>query len=495
MKSLEMTNSPSALGHISDPDLVRKSSFIRGEWSATGPKFDVTNPTTGKVIACVSGSNVSDAKSAILAAQAALEEWRKLHAKVRSHLLRVWFGLIEQHAEDLARILSAEQGKPLREARSEVAYGASFVEWYAEESKRLNGELLPAFETGRQLMALRQPIGVCAAITPWNFPIAMITRKVAPALAAGCTVIVKPAEQTPLCALALGELARRAGIPAGVFNVLAADGPSSVAIGRELCESPIVRHLSFTGSTAVGKLLMAQCAPTVKKLALELGGNAPFIVFDDADLPSAVAGAIASKFRNAGQTCVCANRIYVQTGLHDAFLSLLVQEVDKLKMGNPFEAETTIGPLIDADSALKVQRFVDDAVSQGATVVTGGTPQAGTFYPPTVLQNVNERMLCMREETFGPLAPICRFDTEEEVIQLANAGDSGLAAYVYTKDIARIFKIAEMLECGMLGVNASLISSEHVPFGGVKQSGLGREGGRVGLDEYTEIKYVCLGGL
>jgi succinate-semialdehyde dehydrogenase/glutarate-semialdehyde dehydrogenase len=400
-----------------------------------------------------------------------------------------------ENQEDLARLMTAEQGKPLAEARGEVAYAASFVEWFAEEGKRVYGETIPATDAGKRVLVLKQPIGVCAAITPWNFPIAMITRKVAPALAAGCPVLIKPAEQTPLTALAAAELAQRAGMPAGVLNILPADAARSVEIGAVLCSSDVVRHLSFTGSTEVGRILMRQSANTVKKLSLELGGNAPFIVFDDADLDSAVDGALASKYRNAGQTCVCANRLVVQAGVHDAFVEKLAARVAALKVGNGFEPGVAIGPLIDDAAMAKVLEHVADALAQGARVVTGGAAQSGRFFTPTVLAGVTPGMRCAKEETFGPVAPVFRFETEAEAIALANATEFGLASYFYSRDIGRIFRVAEALESGMVGINTGIISAAEVPFGGVKQSGLGREGARQGLEEYLELKYLCLGDI
>jgi succinate-semialdehyde dehydrogenase / glutarate-semialdehyde dehydrogenase len=412
--------------------------------------------------------------------------------------LMKWFVLLHQHADDLARIMTAEQGKPLAEARGEVVYGASFIEWFAEEGKRVYGETIPSTDANKRTIIIKQAIGVCAAITPWNFPIAMITRKVAPALAAGCTVVIKPAEQTPLSALAVAELAQRAGMPAGVLNVLCADSANSVAIGDVLCSSDVVRHLSFTGSTEVGRILARQCAPTLKKLSLELGGNAPFIVFDDADIQSAVEGAMASKYRNAGQTCVCANRLYVQAGVYDDFVAQLAVAAAKIKVGNGFEAGVNQGPLIDDAAISKVQSHVADALAKGATVVMGGNslPSLGErYFAPTVLSNVSSDMLCAKEETFGPVAPVFRFETEAEVIALANNTEFGLASYFYSRDIGRVFRVGEALEYGMVGINTGMISSAEVPFGGVKQSGLGREGARQGLEEYVETKYLCLGDI
>jgi succinate-semialdehyde dehydrogenase/glutarate-semialdehyde dehydrogenase len=391
--------------------------------------------------------------------------------------------------------MTAEQGKPLAEAKGEVAYGASFLEWFAEESRRVYGETVPTTDPNKRFLVIRQPIGVCAAITPWNFPIAMITRKVAPALAAGCPVVIKPAEQTPLSALAVAELAQRAGMPAGVLNVLTADGPNSVAIGRELCTNDTVRHLSFTGSTEVGRILAAQCAPTIKKLSLELGGNAPFIVFDDADLDSAVEGAMVSKYRNAGQTCVCANRFYVQEGVYDAFVEKLAAKAQGIRVGNGFEPGVQQGPLIDDQAIAKVEQHVADAVALGARVVVGGQRHGERFYTPTVLADVTASMRCAREETFGPVAPVFRFRDEAEAIALANATEFGLASYFYSRDIGRIFRVSEALEYGMVGINTGLISTAEVPFGGVKQSGLGREGSRHGIDDYVEMKYLCLGDI
>jgi succinate-semialdehyde dehydrogenase/glutarate-semialdehyde dehydrogenase len=409
--------------------------------------------------------------------------------------LRQWFDLLMANVDDLARILTAEQGKPYAEAKGEIAYGASFVEWYAEEAKRVNGETLPQFDNNRRLMVLQQPIGVCAAITPWNFPLAMITRKVAPALAAGCPVLIKPAELTPLTALAAAELAVRAGLPAGVLNVLSADGDNSIAIGKVICDSDVVRHLSFTGSTEVGRILMAQSAPTVKKLSLELGGNAPFIVFDDADIDSAVDGAMASKFRNAGQTCVCANRIYVQEGVYEAFVTKFAAKVKALKVGNGFEEGVTQGPLIEPAALDKVSRHVADALSKGGRALTGGKALQGQFFEPTVMADASADMLCAKEETFGPFAPVFKFKTEQEAIHAANNTEFGLASYFYSRDIGRIYRVSEALEYGMVGINVGIIATEHVPFGGVKQSGLGREGSRHGMAEYLEMKYLCIGDI
>jgi succinate-semialdehyde dehydrogenase/glutarate-semialdehyde dehydrogenase len=496
---MDTTTSPLAL--LADPGLLRTDALIGGEWVAANDasaRFAVTDPATGAELAQVANCGPVETAAAISAAERAWPAWRAKTAKERAAVLQRWFALLMQHADDLARLMTAEQGKPLAEARGEVAYAASFVEWFAEEGKRVYGETIPATDAGKRILVLKQPIGVCAAITPWNFPIAMITRKVAPALAAGCPVLIKPAEQTPLTALAAAELAQRAGMPAGVLNILPSDAARSVEIGAVLCSSDVVRHLSFTGSTEVGRILMRQCAGTVKKLSLELGGNAPFIVFDDADLDSAVDGALASKYRNAGQTCVCANRLYVQAGVHDAFVEKLAARVAAMKVGNGFEAGVAIGPLIDDAALAKVQEHVADALAHGAHVVTGGAAHAaggdnGRFFTPTVLAGVTPDMRCAKEETFGPVAPVFRFETEAEAIAMANATEFGLASYFYSRDIGRIFRVAEALESGMVGINTGIISAAEVPFGGVKQSGLGREGARQGLEEYLELKYLCLG--
>jgi succinate-semialdehyde dehydrogenase / glutarate-semialdehyde dehydrogenase len=491
---MDMSTSPLAL--LQDPSLLRTDALINGQWMAGEGRFAVTDPATGQTLAEVANLGAVDAHTAIKAAEAAWPAWRNRTAKERAAILMRWYHLIVQHTEDLARLMTAEQGKPLAEARGEVGYGASFIEWFAEEAKRVYGETVPTTDGNKRYLVLKQAMGVCAAITPWNFPIAMITRKVAPALAAGCTVVIKPAEQTPLSALALGELAQRAGMPAGVLNILSADSDQSIAIGEVLCSSDVVRHLSFTGSTEVGRILMRQCAPTIKKLSLELGGNAPFIVFDDADLDSAVEGAMVSKYRNAGQTCVCANRLYVQNGVYDAFVAKLAERVAQIKVGNGFEAGVNQGPLIDDAAVAKVESHVADAVAKGARVVVGGARAAGPderYFTPTVLADVTSDMRCAKEETFGPVAPVFRFSTEDEVIQLANATEFGLASYFYSRDIGRIFRVGEALEYGMVGINTGLISTAEVPFGGVKQSGLGREGSRHGIEDYVEMKYLCLG--
>lgn len=490
-----MTCHPSALKLLNDPTLLKTDSYINGQWIPGSSRFAVEDPATGEHLGDVAKLGVAQAQQAIDAAHAALPAWRSKTGKERHALLLKWFHLLMQHQQDIARIMTAEQGKPFTEAKGEVAYGASFVEWFAEEAKRTNGETLPQFDNNRRLLVIKQPIGVCAAITPWNFPLAMITRKVAPALAAGCTVVIKPAELTPLTALAATELAHRAGFPAGVLNIITSDAQGSIEVGKRLCESDVVRHLSFTGSTEVGRILMQQCAPTVKKLALELGGNAPFIVFDDADIDSAVEGAIASKYRNAGQTCVCANRIYVQDGVYDQFVDKFAAKVRAFKVGNGFEEGVVQGPLIEPAALEKVANHVQDALAKGGTLLTGGKKLNGQFYAPTVIANATLAMKVAREETFGPLAPIFRFHTEQEAIDAANNTEFGLASYFYSRDVGRIFRVAEALEYGMVGINAGIIATEHVPFGGVKQSGLGREGSRHGMDEYLEIKYLCLGDI
>ena len=490
-----MDTATSPLALLKDPTLLKTDALIGGRWVAGSSRFDVTDPATGHHLASVAAIDDAGAAAAISAADQAFASWRQKPAKERHGILMAWFRLLHEHADDLARIMTAEQGKPLAEARGEVVYGASFIEWFAEEARRVYGETIPATDPGKRFVVIKQPVGVCAAITPWNFPIAMITRKVAPALAAGCTVVIKPAEATPLSALAAAELAQRAGMPAGVLNVVTADAAGSIAVGKVLCASDVVRHLSFTGSTEVGRILAAQCAPTVKKLSLELGGNAPFIVFDDADIDSAVEGAMISKYRNAGQTCVCANRLYVQSGVYDAFVAKLAQKSQTIKVGNGFEAGVNQGPLIDDHALAKVEAHVADAVSKGAQVVVGGTRIGERFYTPTVLSNVTSDMLCAREETFGPVAPVFRFETEAEAIAAANATEFGLASYFYSRDIGRIFRVAEALEYGMVGINTGLISTAEVPFGGVKQSGLGREGARQGIEEYVEAKYLCLGDI
>ncbi|MFP6558281.1 NAD-dependent succinate-semialdehyde dehydrogenase [Paraburkholderia sp. B3] len=481
------------LTQLKDPALFKTRAWIDGEWSGGTTEFAVLDPADNAEITRVPDCGADEARRAIAAAHAALPAWRTLTGKARAAVLRRWFELVTEHADDLAVIMTAEQGKPLAEARGEVAYGASFLEWFAEEAKRVNGDVLASPAADRKLVVLKQPIGVCASITPWNFPIAMITRKVAPALAAGCTIVVKPAEQTPLCALALAELAQRAGVPRGVFHVLTASAANSIEIGKVLCESDVVRHLSFTGSTPVGRILMRQCAPTVKKIALELGGHAPFIVFDDADLDAAVEGATISKYRNAGQTCVCTNRFYVHDSVYDAFVGKLAAASRGIRVGNGFESDVTQGPLIDDAAVEKVVQHIGDATAKGATLVTGGSVREGRFVEPTVLANATRDMLIAQEETFGPVAAVFRFEDEADAIRLANDTDFGLAAYFYSRDIARAWRVAEALEYGMVGINTGLISNEVAPFGGVKQSGLGREGSKYGIDEYVELKYLCIG--
>ena len=490
---MDMKTSPLAL--LNDPSLLKTDALINGQWVQGSARFDINDPATGRKLADVPNLGAAEAELAVNAANAAWPAWRAKTAKQRHAILLRWYQLLMAHSDDIARIMTAEQGKPYAEAQGEVAYGASFVEWYAEEAKRVNGEMLPQFDTTRRLLVLKQPIGVCAAITPWNFPLAMITRKVAPALAAGCPVVIKPAELTPLTALAAAELAVRAGIPAGVLNVITADNASSIAVGKLFCASDIVRHLSFTGSTEVGRILMAQSAPSIKKLGLELGGNAPFIVFDDADIDSAVEGAMASKYRNAGQTCVCANRLYVQDGVYEEFVQKFAAKVQALKVGNGFDAGVVQGPLIEPAAVHKVQRHLDDALAKGGRVVAGGAKLEGQFFQPTVVADATGDMLCAREETFGPFAPVFRFTTEQQAIDAANNTEFGLASYFYSRDVGRIFRVGEALEYGMVGINAGVIASEHVPFGGVKQSGLGREGSHHGIDDYLELKYLCLGDI
>jgi succinate-semialdehyde dehydrogenase / glutarate-semialdehyde dehydrogenase len=479
---------------LNDPKLFRERCYIDGEWVGAQKTFAVDNPATGAVLGSVPDLGVAETRRAIEAAERALPAWRAKTAKERAAILRKWFDLMMGSQDDLAQILTAEQGKPLAEARGEIAYGASFIEWFAEEAKRAYGEVIPTHQADKRILVIKQPIGVSAMITPWNFPNAMITRKAGPALAAGCTVVLKPAEQTPFSALAMAELAERAGIPKGVFNVITGDAPT---IGKELCANPKVRKLSFTGSTEVGRILMRQSAETIKKLSLELGGNAPFIVFDDADLDAAVEGALASKYRNAGQTCVCANRIYVQDAVYEDFAARLAAKVKGFKVGPGAEAGVIIGPLIDAQGLKKVETHVADAVGKGARVVLGGKrhERGGLFFEPTVLTNVTPQMLVSHEETFGPVAPLIRFKTEEEVIGLANASEFGLSGYFYSRDVGRIFRVAEAMEVGIVGANVGIISTEVAPFGGVKQSGLGREGSKYGLEEYLEVKYILLGGI
>ena len=490
---MDMKTAPLSL--LNDPTLLKTDALINGQWVAGTSRFDVNDPATGKKLADVANLGPAQAEAAIAAANTAWGPWKAKTGKERSAILRKWFDLLMANQEDLGRIMTAEQGKPFAEAKGEVAYGASFVEWYAEEAKRVNGETLPQFDNNRRLLVIKQAIGVCAAITPWNFPLAMITRKVAPALAAGCPVVIKPAELTPLTALAAAELAVRAGIPAGVLNILTADSDNSIAVGKVFCASDTVRHISFTGSTEVGRILMAQSAPSIKKLALELGGNAPFIVFDDADIDSAVEGAMASKYRNAGQTCVCANRIYVQDKVYDQFVEKFAAKVKALKVGNGFEDGVAQGPLIEDAAVQKVERHVQDAIFKGGKVVTGGKKLNGQFFEPTVISGATADMLCAKEETFGPFAPVFRFHQDQEAIDAANNTEFGLASYFYSRDVGRIFRVSEALEYGMVGINVGIIATEHVPFGGVKQSGLGREGSSHGMDEYLEMKYLCIGDI
>ncbi len=482
--------------NLKDPSLLRQQCFINGEWrdANDASTIDVRNPATGERLGTVPHMGQDETRRAIEAANAAWPAWRKKSAKERAAILRAWNDLMLANADDLALIMTAEQGKPLAEAKGEVVYAASFIEWFAEEGKRVAGDTLQSPWPDRRMVVTKEPIGVCAAITPWNFPAAMITRKVGPALAAGCPIVVKPAELTPFSALALAVLGERAGLPKGVFSVLTGDSKS---IGLEMTSNPIVRKLSFTGSTQVGRILMQQCAPTIKKVSLELGGNAPFIVFDDADIDAAVEGAIASKYRNAGQTCVCANRLYVQDGIYEKFADKLVAAVGKLKVGNGVEAGVTQGPLIEEKAVVKVEQHIADALAKGARLMAGGKRHelGHSFFQPTVLADVTTDMQVAGEETFGPLAPLFRFKTEEEVIAMANDTEFGLAAYFYSRDIGRVWRVAEALETGMVGVNTGLISNEVAPFGGVKQSGLGREGSVYGMDDYLVIKYICMGGM
>jgi succinate-semialdehyde dehydrogenase/glutarate-semialdehyde dehydrogenase len=491
-----MAAAPHSTLSLRDPSLFRTQAFVGGRWvdALSGEVKQVVNPANGQLIGTVPNCGAKEAHAAIEAADKALPEWRARTAKARAQLLRKWFDLIMANQEDLAVLMTVEQGKPLVESRGEIAYAASFIEWFAEEGKRAYGDVIPSHGPDKRIVVLKQPIGVTAAITPWNFPTAMITRKVGPALAAGCTMVIKPAELTPFSALALCVLAEKAGLPPGIISVVTGNAK---AIGGEFTSNPLVRKLSFTGSTEVGKLLMSQCAGTVKKVSLELGGNAPFIVFDDADLEAAVNGAIASKYRNAGQTCVCANRIYVQAGIYDRFAQRLAEKVSAMKVGNGLDQGTVIGPLIEEKAVAKVEEHVRDAVSKGAKVLVGGKRVAGPghFYIPTVLTNVTADMLAMHEETFGPIAPLMKFDTEEEVIRLANATEFGLAAYFYSRDNARVWRVAEALESGIVGINEGIISTEVAPFGGVKESGIGREGSKYGLEDYMEIKYLCIGGI
>ncbi len=493
-------NAPAQAGlaalQLKDPKLFREQCYVDGGWADADSRktIPVNNPATGEVLGSVPRMGSQEAKRAVEAAERAWPAWRAKTAKERAVILRKWFDLMMASQEDLAQILTAEQGKPLAEARGEIAYGASFIEWFAEEGKRAYGDMIPPHQADKRILVMKQPIGVCALITPWNFPNAMITRKAGPALAAGCTVVIKPAGQTPYSALAMAELGSRAGIPKGVLNIITGD---SKAIGAELCANPVVRKLSFTGSTETGRILMKQSADTVKKLSLELGGNAPFIVFEDADLDAAVEGALASKYRNAGQTCVCANRLYVQDRVYDAFAAKLTEKVKGFKVGAGTEPGVTIGPLIDEPGVQKVEKHVADALGKGAKALLGGKrhERGGLFFQPTVLANVTPDMLVSHEETFGPVAPLIRFKTEDEVIRLANDTEFGLCGYFYSRDVGRIFRVAERMETGIVGANVGIISTEVAPFGGVKQSGLGREGSKYGLEEYLEVKYLLLGGI
>jgi len=481
---------------LQDQTLLRQQAYLDGAWidADSGEKVPVTNPATGAQIATVPNMGGGEAERAIVAAERAFATWRARTAEERARILRRWYELMMQHQEDLALLMTAEQGKPLAESRGEIAYAASYIEWFAEEARRIYGNTIPSPWADKRIVVTKEPVGVCAAITPWNFPAAMITRKVAPALAAGCTIIVTPAGQTPLSALAMAELAARAGVPAGVFSVLTG---SSRAIGAVLTASPVVRKLTFTGSTEVGRVLAAQCAPSLKKMSLELGGNAPFIVFDDADLDEAVIGAMISKYRNTGQTCVCANRLLVQDGVFDAFAAKLAVAVQALKVGDGMSPGVGQGPLIDEAALLKVEELVDDALSQGARVISGAKRHAlgGTFYEPTLLADVTPAMRIAREEVFGPVAPLFRFKTEAEAIQMANDTEFGLAAYFYSTDVRRVWRVSGALEYGMVGINSGLISTAVAPFGGVKQSGMGREGSMYGIEEYVDTKYLCMGGL
>jgi succinate-semialdehyde dehydrogenase / glutarate-semialdehyde dehydrogenase len=483
--------------HLKDPTLLRTQAFLNGEWvnAANHATHDVLNPATREKLGTVPDMGAAETRRAIEAAAAAFAAWAAKTAKDRGAILRRWFDLMMANQDDLATIMTAEQGKPLAESQGEIAYAASFIDWFAEEGKRLYGDVIPTQQSDKRLLVLRQPIGVVAAITPWNFPAAMITRKAGPALAAGCTFVCKPASQTPYSALAMAELGRRAGIPAGVLNIVT--GTASVAIGGEMTSNPIVRKITFTGSTGVGKKLMEQSAGTLKKLSLELGGNAPFIVFEDADLDAAVAGAITSKYRNTGQTCVCANRFLVQNSVYEAFTSKLVDAVSQLRVGDGLKGVTEQGPLIDAKALAKVEEHIADAVAKGAQIAHGGKRHAlgGTFFQPTIVTDVTNAMLMAREETFGPVAPLFRFDTEEQAIKMANDTEFGLASYFYTRDLGRSWRVAEKLEYGIVGLNTGLISTEVAPFGGIKESGFGREGSKYGILDYTELKYLCVGGL
>jgi succinate-semialdehyde dehydrogenase/glutarate-semialdehyde dehydrogenase len=486
---------PSALS-LKDPSLFRQQCYINGQWADadSGKNIDVTNPATGEVLGTVPNMGAAETRRAIEAANAAWGGWRKKTAKERANILRKLFNLMMENQEDLAILMTAEQGKPMAESRGEIAYAASFIEWFAEEGKRTYGDVIPAHQADKRIVVTKEPVGVVAAITPWNFPAAMITRKAGPAMAAGCPIVLKPATQTPFSALALAELAHRAGVPAGIFNVVTG---SATQIGGEMTSNPLVRKLTFTGSTEIGKILLEQCARSVKKTSMELGGNAPFIVFDDADLDAAVEGAIMSKYRNTGQTCVCANRILVQDSVYDAFAAKLTAAVAKLKVGDGLKGETQQGPLIDMKAVEKVEEHIADAVKKGAKVIAGGKRHAlgHSFFEPTILVNVTTDMKVTREETFGPVAPLFRFKTEDEAVKLANDTEFGLAAYFYARDLGRVWRVAEQIESGIIGINTGIISTEVAPFGGVKESGIGREGSKYGIEDYLEIKYLCMGGI
>ncbi|MFL0797327.1 MAG: NAD-dependent succinate-semialdehyde dehydrogenase [Cellvibrionaceae bacterium] len=482
---------------LNDPTLLHDKNYVNGRWIESGinKKIDVLNPATGELIVSVADGSVGDIREAVRSADIAMDEWSKCTAKHRARILKTWFDLIILHKDDLACIMTAEQGKPLVESKSEISYGASYIEWFAEEAKRIYGDVIPSHGEDKRLLTIKQPVGVVAAITPWNFPCAMITRKAAPALAAGCSIVIKPAAETPLSALALAELASRAGIPNGVLNVVV--GSNSVDIGKELTLNETVRKVTFTGSTRVGKILLRQCADTVKKTSMELGGNAAFIIFDDADLDKAVEGLMSAKFRNAGQTCVCANRILVHESVYDSFSEKFTESVKKLLVGNGFDEGVSIGPLIDQKAHENMLSLVNDAKGLGAEVIAGGKPSelGGNFFEPTVIKNATPEMRVFKEEIFGPIAPIFKFSSDQEVIEMANCTEYGLAAYLYTSDIKRIFSVSESLEFGIVGVNEGIISTEVAPFGGVKESGSGREGSKYGIEDYVELKYICIGGL
>lgn len=493
MHTMSSVKTPSRL---KDPSLFRDTCYINGEWilADSGQVFEVHNPATGECLGTVPRAGATETRRAIEAANIAGQEWQQRTAKERAGILRCWFNLIMEHQEDLAVLMTLEQGKPLNESRGEIAFAASYIEWFAEEARRIYGETIPGHQADKRLVVIKQPIGVCAAITPWNFPSAMITRKAGPALAAGCTMVLKPASATPYSALAIAELAHRAGLPAGVLNVVTGNAGQ---IAGELTANPLVRKLSFTGSTEIGEKLLAQCAGTIKKTSMELGGNAPFIVFDDADLDEAVEGAITSKFRNAGQTCVCANRLYVQESIYDLFAEKLKQRVAYLETGNGLNPGVVMGPLIDQQAVAKAEEHIADAVVRGARVIAGGKRHSlgGNFFEPTILVDTDPTMKIAEEETFGPVAPLFRFSSEEEVIRMANATEFGLASYFYSQNLSRVWRVAEALESGMVGINTGLIATEVAPFGGIKQSGFGREGGRLGIEDYLEVKYLCMGGI